>query len=133
VNDRRAVDVNQAQIFAVGGNLEIRVQFAAGKRAVLLGGKDNAVSARSQCCAGRERPFVELVVVVGQVHARHVDGGGSRVVDLDPVRGVAVGVDEVAVIGGKELGNAKVCGGEHCARLEPFERKAPRGLSKASS
>ena len=108
--------VPQRQIFTTGGQLEIGVQFVAGYRAVFVAGEyDHRLAGRQH--GGRERPMIDAGVVVGQLPTAQVDVGGGRVVNLDPVRRIAVLVAEPAGIGGHEFGNDG-SGGHHPAAFK---------------
>jgi hypothetical protein len=124
IDDGQTVGSNEPEVLAVGGEFEIRVQFAAGEDAVLVGGEHHAICARGHRRTRGERPFGFLEGVVRQVHSAEVYRVGAGVVDFEPVGGIAIGVEQAILVRGHELGDPQVSGREHGARLEAFERES---------
>ena len=84
---------SKACLLAVGVEAEVGVEFGAGGGAVLAGGKDHEVLARPDQDV-RESPLCQVQRVVGQVVTAEKGGVSTRVVKLDPVRGIPVLIDD---------------------------------------
>ena len=101
-----SVRADQREVLAVAVELEVRVQLAAGNRAVLAGSEYDEIS------AGRERdvrksPLHRLIGVVRQTPAVERNGRGRGIVDFDPIGGVVVLVGQRAVVDRHELGDQR--------------------------
>ena len=82
---------------------------------ILVRGKDEQILPGGNLDRGKP-PLVEIVGPVSQMPAAEVHGNGAKVVDLDPVRGIAVAVIDGRLVAGHELGDQDR-GGE----LDDFE------------
>ena len=107
VNHRLAVGRHQREVLAGGPEPEIRVELGAGETAVVAGGEDEDASAPVED-QRRKAPLPQHVGVVRQIVALEVDGLEPLVVDLEPVGGVAVLVDEGRAVDGHELADDEV-------------------------
>jgi len=96
---------------AGAGELEVRVELAGRVAPILLRGENDAEFLGRQD-QRRERPFLELQLVVRQEPAVEVDGGRARVEDLEPVGMLPVLVGENGAVRSRDLGDENVvCGG----------------------
>ncbi len=102
-DDRHAVGRHQLEGLPRRREGEVRVQPARRIRAVLSRGENHEVSTRVDGDFGKP-PVARVRRVVGQVIARERDGGGVRIVDLHPVRELAVLVLQSGIVGRQKLG-----------------------------
>ena len=75
------------------------------RRLIVAGGENDHVTAPGHRCPSRELPLGQVVCVIGEVVAAEIEVGDLRVVDFDPVGGVAVVINQAVVVGGQELGD----------------------------
>ncbi len=88
---------------------------------VLAGGPDEQVFSGADCGVRWEAPLERVRVAVGQPPAREVHGRCSGVEQLDPVLVVVLLVGEGRPIGGHELVDHHLAGGERCERQQSCE------------
>ena len=86
----RAVWLDQRQILAARGQREIRVQPLRVGRAVFAGGPYDQKPTRGQSDARWKGPFSRIRAVVRQVPAGKINRFRIRIVQFNPVRGLAV-------------------------------------------
>ena len=114
---------DQRQVFAVAVELEVRVQLGIRIGAVVTRGKHQHVTTRLHGNVGKG-PASEIRCVVGQVPSVEVQRPSGRVVDLDPIRGVAVLVSQRAVVARHQLADHRP-DGQQGSLLQRFEAKRP--------
>jgi hypothetical protein len=102
VFDGGPVRAHQGQEFSIPAELERGMQLGGGIRAVFPRSKDNQVTGGWQG-DGRDRPPGEVSGAVRQVPSPKFDRDGIRIVQLKPVRGIAVLVRQGGVVNGQEL------------------------------
>ncbi len=100
IEQRDAVRVEQGELLAVGVETEPCVQ--SGVFRVLVEPDDEIAPGRNRSVVWNA-PFGGFGEVVGQVHAADVEGVVARVVDLDPVVEIALGIPHGAGVVGHEL------------------------------
>jgi len=100
-----AVRVRQREVFAGGVELEVRVQRRARHAAVLARGEHDHEAAGGEVGRGEE-PLRGIARAVAQSPVEQVDAGARRVLDLDPVGGVAILVIQRLGVARHELGDA---------------------------
>ncbi len=88
-----AVRQHEGQISSLGVQFEVRVQLAPG--AILAGGEDQEIASGRENRRTGKPPFRQRVWIVRQIPSAQIEGLGSRVIQLDPVRGVAVGIEDL--------------------------------------
>ena len=94
--------VNQAEKFPVPLETKIRMQLRAGLRTILSGCKDQQVVTRKNLDAGKA-PALQLIRIVAQVPALEINSSGTLVLNLNPVGGFAVFIEDSIAILGQEL------------------------------
>ena len=115
-SDGLAVGLDQGQVIALGGELEVGVQFPAGLASVFVGGEDQQVTVADQV-GGGELPLPEVAPIIREIPTAELRGFGAAVVNLDPVGELPVGVAERAPVGRHELSD------EEAFRREGFRSR----------
>ncbi len=122
-----AVGFDEPQVFAPRRERKAGMQLAIGRRHADPGGKHDQTLRRVER-NGRKGPFVEIGAVVGQMPAGQIGGFVASVVELDPVRFVAVVVLQTAGVRGHDLAENDV-GGQ---QLPGFQRLQTGPICRAA-
>ena len=123
--DGRAVGADQRQVLAVAAELEVRVQLArpgrrdpcprrrpASSRRRRSSRRGNAIGSGRAASSVRYQPSSDI-------------GSSPPIVDLDPVRGGAVAVEQTMVVDRHELADDQRPGVEHPSWFERFNAQSP--------
>ena len=104
------------------------MEFGPGHAPILLGSEDHEEGAFRELFGG-EAPLREGAFIVGEEVAVEVGIAGPKIEDLDPVRGVAIGIKVGAAVVGHELGEVE---GSVGARGDE-EKEGERGGARKES
>ena len=99
---RLPVRLHEAEVLTARAEFETSVQFPVRLGPVFAGGKHQQKTAGLDLHGGKH-PFGQVLGIVAQRPASQVDRGVARVVKLDPVRVVAIGILQVLVVDREEF------------------------------
>src|SRR5690606_20855969 len=94
----------QTQKLAVGAQLEVCMQRLPRNLPVLVRCEDDEILARREYNLGKH-PLVHALRVVGERPSDEVNRGGTAIVNLNPVGGIAVLIAKSSAVGRQEFGN----------------------------